>query len=162
MVASRLYWVRSFIEGHLAIMPAPQLEAVEGTVLHWKEEGVDIVVCLLESTEIAGLVRAEKGLCEELGLEFLWFPIKERSVPPLGAEFDALMEKVAKAVILGRSVAIHCRASIGRAPLVTAALLRHLNVEAEDALNMLAEARRAEVPQTEAQRQWILSYKPGN
>lgn len=157
MLGSPLYWIRGFAEGHIAIMPAPQLDTVERTVLHWREEGVDIVVCLLEEKEIGGLVATERDLCEELGLEFLWFPLRDRSVPSSVAEFDAFVAQLVNEIKLGKSIAVHCRAGIGRASLVAIALLTQLHIAAEDALNMVAEARNTEVPQTEEQRQWILA-----
>ena len=69
-----LYWIRGFRDGHLAIMPAPEPEGLERAILYWKEEGVDIVVSLLERAEVPGLVEAEGDLCDEIGLELLCFP----------------------------------------------------------------------------------------
>ena len=155
-----LYWIRGFTEGHLAIMPAPQAEGLERAILYWKEEGVDIVVSLLEWAEVPGLVEAESGLCEEIGLEFIWFPIRDGSVPPSASAFDALIAKLGDAVAMGKSVAIHCRAGVGRSALVASGVLNYLHIDAGAALDMVAEARKVEVPQTEEQRQWILSYRP--
>ena len=155
-----LYWIWGFTEGHLAIMPAPQLEGIEHAILHWKEEGVDIVVSLMEQAEVIGLVDAERALCEELGLEFVWFPIKDGSVPSSASGLDGLVARLADAIVLGKSVAIHCKAGIGRSALVATAVLKYLHIDAGAALDMVAEARKLEVPQTEEQRQWILGYQP--
>jgi protein-tyrosine phosphatase len=155
-----LYWIGGFTDGHLAIMPAPQPEDLERTILRWKEEGVDIVVSLLERAELPGLVEAEGGLCHEVDLEFLWFPIRDGSVPPSMDAFNALITRLGDAVAMGKSVAIHCRAGIGRSALVAASVLNYLHVESGAALDMVAEARKLEVPQTEEQRQWILGYHP--
>lgn len=155
-----LYWIRGFTEGQLAITPAPQLEGLERAILYWKEEGVDIVVSLLERTEVIGLVEAERGLCEEIGLEFLWLPIRDGSVPSSAAAFDTLISTLADAIMVGKSVAIHCKAGIGRSALVAAATLNYLHIDAGAALDMVAESRKVEVPQTEEQRQWILGYRP--
>jgi hypothetical protein len=155
-----LYWIRGFTDGHLAIMPAPQPEDLEHAILHWKDEGVDIVVSLLEQAELPGLVEAEGGLCGEIGLEFLWFPIRDSSVPSSMEAFNVLITKLGDAVAMGKSVAIHCRAGIGRSALVAAGVLNYLHVDTGTALDMVAEARKIEVPQTEEQRQWILGYRP--
>ncbi len=72
------------MDGHLAIMPAPQADGLERAILYWKEEGVDIVVSLLEQDEVPGLIEAEIGLCDEIGLDFLWFPIQGRICSFLG------------------------------------------------------------------------------
>jgi protein-tyrosine phosphatase len=154
-----LYWIRGFPDGHLAIMPVPQVEDLERATRHWKEEGVDIVVSLLEATEAAGIVRLEKELCEEVGLEFIWFPMKDGSVPSSKKAFGSLAVSLAEAIAVGKSVAIHCRAGIGRSSLVATAVMSYFHVDVEVALNMVAEARKAEVPQTEEQRQWILGYR---
>jgi protein-tyrosine phosphatase len=153
-----LFWIRGFTDGHLAIMPAPQLEDLERAVLHWKDEGVDIVVSLLEQTEILGLVEEENGLCDEVGLEFLWFPIRDGSIPPSAEAFGDLIAKLGDAIALGKSIAIHCRVGIGRSAMVAACVLSYLSVDAAAALDMIAEARKLEVPQTEAQRQWVLGF----
>jgi len=141
-------------------MPAPQPEALERAILLWREEGVDIVVSLLEQGELPGLVEAENGLCGEIGLEFLWFPIRDGSVPPSIDAFNTLIAKLGDAVAMGKSVAIHCRAGIGRSAMVAAGVLNYLHVDTGAALDMVAEARKFEVPQTEEQRQWILGYRP--
>ena len=153
-----LYWIYEVSDGRLAVTPAPNLETLRPTVWYWKEEGVDIVVCLLEASEIPGLVKEENYLCEEMGLEFLWFPLKDGSVPVSGDPFDGLIEKLTEAITQGKSVAIHCRAGIGRAPVVATALLCRLGIKPVEALDMVVKARRAKVPQTEEQRQWILTY----
>jgi hypothetical protein len=158
--ALRLYWIRGFADGHLAIMPAPQPEGLERAVLHWKDEGVDIVVSLLERAEVPGLVEAEGELCDEIGLEFLWFPIRDGSVPVSASTFNGLIARLGEAVKMGKSVAIHCRAGIGRSALVAVGVLNYLNIGTEAALDMVAEARKLEVPQTEQQRQWILGFQP--
>ena len=155
-----LYWIRGFTDGHLAIMPAPDLAGLERAVLHWKDEGIDIVVSLLEQAEVPGLVEAESDLCDEIGLDFVWFPIRDSSVPPSAEAFHALIMKLGDAITTGKSVAIHCRAGIGRSALVAAGVLSYLNVDAGAAIDMVAEARKVEVPQTEEQRQWILNYHP--
>ena len=155
-----LYWIRDLPDGHLAIMPAPPPEALERAVVYWKEEGVDIVVSLLELSEIPGLIEAEGGLCDEIGLEFLWFPIRDGSVPSSVATFNGLITRLGEAVAMGKSVAIHCRAGIGRSAVVAAGVLSYLHIETGAALDMVAEARKLEVPQTEEQRQWILDFQP--
>ncbi len=154
----RLYWIQGFTNGHLAIMPAPQPQDLERAVLHWKEEGVDVVVSLLEQAEIPGHVEDERGLCDEVGLEFMWFPIRDGSVPPSKPAFKTLIANLADAVEVGKSVAIHCRAGIGRSGLVAACVLNRLNIDAGVAMDLIAESRTIEVPQTEEQRQWVLGF----
>lgn len=140
-------------------MPAPRtLERIEETILRWKDDGIDTVVSLLEKLEMPGLTEAEADLCAEFGLEFLAFPIRDKTVPPSLERFAELARDVAEKVERGRAVAIHCRAGIGRSTTLAACVLICLGVNPEVALDMIADARGAEVPETEAQRQWILNF----
>lgn len=61
-------------------------------------------------------------------------------------------------LVAGRSIAIHCRAGIGRASLVAAAVLRMLGVSGEEALARISASRGLAVPDTEAQRQWVIDF----
>jgi protein-tyrosine phosphatase len=154
-----LFWINQFHDGNLAIMPAPRsLERLEETILRWKEDGIDCVVSLLERSEMPGLLEAEAALCEEFGIEFLSFPVRDKTVPPLLAPFAGLARELAGGIKRGRAVAIHCRAGIGRSTTLAACVLIYLGVDGEVALDMIADARGVEVPETEAQRQWILQF----
>src|SRR5579864_1315178 len=67
-----LFWINRYRDGNLAIMPAPRAaERLEDIILGWRTEGIDYVVCLLEPSEIPGLVDLENELCREFGMEFL-------------------------------------------------------------------------------------------
>jgi len=154
-----LFWINRFRDGNLAIMPAPRVvERMEDTILAWRNDGIDCVVSLLEPSEIPALDMAESELCREFGIEFLSFPIPDKSVPPSLDAFAGIVALLAGRISSGHSVAIHCRAGIGRSTTVAASVLIWLGVDAEVALDMIAEARGREVPETEAQRQWILAF----
>jgi len=82
MAEPRLYWIHQFAEGNLATMAAPRLDdQFENTILNWKDEGVDVVVSMLENSEIPNLLDAERALCEEFGMEFFSVPIRDKTVP---------------------------------------------------------------------------------
>jgi protein-tyrosine phosphatase len=154
-----LFWINRFPDGNLAIMPAPRsLERLEDTILSWKTDGIDSVVSLLEHAEMPGLSEAEAELCGEFGIEFLSFPMRDKSVPQSLERFAGLAKDVAGKVERGRAVAIHCLAGIGRSTILAACTLIYLGVNAEVALDMISDARGQEVPETEAQRQWILAF----
>ena len=154
-----LYWVNQFRDGNLAIMAAPRsLERLDAAILTWKNDGIDCVVSLVENSEMPGLIEAEAALCQEFGIAFQSFPIRDKSIPPSLEDFVGLVRRVADEISLGRAVAIHCRAGIGRSATLAACVLIWLGVNAEVALDMIAEARGIEVPETEAQRQWILKF----
>ena len=137
--------------------PRPN-ERLDDKILGWNQDGIDCVVSLIEPSELPGLTEAETELCQEFAIDFISFPIPDKSVPPSLESFSGLVEKLANEIAAGRAVAIHCRAGIGRSTTLAACVLIWLGVHAEDALDMIAEARGIEVPETEAQRQWILQF----
>ena len=157
--STEIYWINRFRDGNLAVMAAPRpQEPLEEKILGWKSDGVDCVISLIERFELPGLTEAEEALCEEFGIEFRSFPVRDKSVPSALSEFRALVQEIAQRVSEGGAVAIHCRAGIGRSTTLAACVLIQLGIHAEEAIDMIAEARGVEVPETEAQRQWILRY----
>ncbi|HTC83945.1 MAG TPA: dual specificity protein phosphatase family protein [Rhizomicrobium sp.] len=154
-----LYWINQFVKGNLAIMAAPRLdEQFEATILGWKDEGVDVIVSLLEEMELPNLTKAESSLCDEVGVEFISFPVRDKTVPDAIEPVAVIARHLAERIASGKSVAIHCRAGIGRSTTLAACVLIHLGVDGDIALDMIAAARGLEVPETEAQRQWVLSF----
>jgi protein-tyrosine phosphatase len=154
-----LYWINQFADGNLAIMGAPRLDdQFEATILAWQNEGVDVIASLIEDAELPYVNQAEKSLCEEAGIEFISFPVRDKTVPEDVAPFAAVARILAERVAGGKGVAIHCRAGIGRSTTLAACVLILLGVEGDVALDMISAARGLEVPETEAQRQWVLGF----
>jgi len=159
-LSTELFWINKFHDGNLAIMAAPRpSDNLEDTILGWRSDGIDVVVSLLEPSEAPGLTEAERQLCQEFGIEFLSFPIRDKTVPAVLDAFSSIVRLLAARISTGQGVAIHCRAGIGRSTTVAACILITLGVDAEVALDMIAEARGVEVPETDAQRQWILGFR---
>jgi len=90
-------------------------------------------------------------------MEFISFPIPDRGLPTSLRDATVLAKSVALQVRDGRAVAIHCRAGIGRSSLVAAGVLICSGVTAEDALRLITAARGIDVPDTEAQREWVMA-----
>lgn len=157
---SELYWIDAGTPRKLAIMARPRAgDWLEDEIHHWKRAGVEVVVSLLETEEIDDLdLRLEASLCLESGIEFLSFPIRDRGVPDDLAEALRFASKVAS---LGKAVAIHCRAGIGRSSIMAAAVLVSHGVDAEAALSAISAARRTQIPDTDEQREWVLSLDQG-
>jgi protein-tyrosine phosphatase len=57
-----------------------------------------------------------------------------------------------------RKVAIHCRQSLGRAPLVAVSLLVRTGMAPDDARKLIGEHRQRSAPDTEEQREWVRSF----
>ena len=110
---SELYWIDTSSAFKLAIMARPRAgDWLEDEVAHWKQSGVSTVVSLLEREEIDDLgLEMEAVLCEKNGIQYLSFPIPDRGVPD---DAGAAMQFAARVAKSGATIAIHCRAGIGR------------------------------------------------
>jgi protein-tyrosine phosphatase len=116
-----------------------------------------MVVCLLEDEEIDALgLGDEAALCRSHRIEYVGFPIKDRGVPPVVGEADRLSQTIASKVAGGASIAIHCRAGIGRSSVIAACVLIRLGCDPQSAFDRISKARGTPVPDTDEQREWII------
>lgn len=145
-----LNWIHIDVPGALAIMPRPRA----GDVRLWSEEGVQRVVSLLRPREEPG----EAAECQALGVTFVCHPIEDLSLPENEAACDALILELADRLRSGDRVAVHCEVGIGRSGLVCAATLVALGVDPVAAFERVSAARQRRVPDTEAQRQWVIRF----
>ncbi len=121
-----------------------------------KESGVDVIVSALEPEEAAELeLLLEEDCCRLSGVEFVSFPISDRSVPGSADAFDGLLDRVDQQLRKGKAVVVHCRAGIGRSSVIAASLLLQYGVSVAEAFDLLAEARGFPVPDTPDQREWV-------
>ena len=141
-------------------MPRPRAgEWLDDEVIGWRADGVDTVVSLLELSEILELgLEREAELSREHGIEFISFPIPDRGLPTSLRDAATLAQTLALQVCEGKAVAIHCRAGIGRSSLVAAGVLICSGLRADDALRLISVARGIDVPDTEAQREWVVAF----
>jgi protein-tyrosine phosphatase len=124
----------------------------------WRTAGVDVVVSLLTPDEVASLDLAdEERLCAANGIQFVSFPITDRSVPLSKPAVLALAARLAKDLAAGKNIAIHCRQGIGRAALIGASVLIQLGVDSDAAIQHISTARGCPVPETLEQKSWIMS-----
>jgi protein-tyrosine phosphatase len=154
---SRLRWIE--MPGRLAIMARPRADDwLELDVTEWRSSGVDLVVSLLEREEVSELgLQREAELCRECGIEFISFPIPDRGVPEILQASD-IARSIADGIASGRSIAVHCRAGIGRSSIIAACAMICLGIEASEALTLIRAARGVIVPDTEEQRDWIMAF----
>ena len=155
-----IHWIDASIGSRLAIMARPRAgDWLDDEIAGWKAEGVDVVVSLLEVEEVAELgLQREAELCRATGIRFVSFPIPDRGVPESQREAAELAESVAAEVAAGRSVAIHCRAGIGRSSVIAACALIHAGLGADAAFAAIARARGLSVPDTDEQRDWVALF----
>ena len=157
---SDLYWIPGMEPGKLAVMPRPRGGAwLKDEIEWWHEAGIRCVVSLLEAVEVQELeLEEEPALCASAGIEYLSLPIPDRSVPPSTPVFRQVVHKVCDYLAGGTTVALHCRAGIGRVTLLAGALLIQTGASSEDALQRISDARGLSVPDTEEQRRWLQNF----
>jgi protein-tyrosine phosphatase len=160
---SRLHWIEVPAAGRLAIAARPRAEDwLEAEVAEWKREGLKTVVSLLGSDEVVELkLEREHELCRAYGMDFLSFPIPDRGVPVDMEDVQQFVRSIADHIAGGRSVAIHCRAGIGRSSMIAACAMICLGIDAEQALASIAQARGLTVPDTDEQREWVMAFERG-
>jgi len=141
-------------------MPRPRAgEWLDDEITGWHTEGIDTVVSLLELAEASELgLEGEGELCREHGIEFISFPIVDRGSPASWRDARALAQSLELQLREGKAVAIHCRAGIGRSSLIAAGVLICSGLRADDALRLISLARGIEVPDTQAQREWVIAF----
>ena len=151
------FWVEAGTDLRLAIVPRPRgNDWLEDEVSQMKRAGVDVLVCMLQPDEAAELgLSAEAELCASGGIKFRSFPIPDRQTPSSTAAFAEFVEELQAEIHAGRSVAVHCRASIGRSSLLLAALLTAEGYTPDDAFRRLTKARGLQVPDTSDQIRWV-------
>lgn len=152
-----IYWIDGVPTGRLAIMARPRAgDWLEDEIAGWHEAGVDIVVCLLERYEVRELgLDREADLCRDNAIEFVAFPIPDRGVPESRRATVELAKRLVDHVRDGRSVAVHCRAGIGRSGLMAACVLGLTGIDTDLAFRAISDARGVAVPDTEQQRDWV-------
>lgn len=104
-------------------------------------------------------LHAEGSIASALGMEFLSVPIPDRELPESTVQFLQQVDPAIQAFLGGSSVVAHCRAGIGRSTLIVSTLLQSAGLGAEDTLARIETARGRVVPDTEAQRAWILALE---
>jgi protein tyrosine/serine phosphatase len=155
-----LYWIEGPWPGKLAISGRPRgNEWLEDEVDGWKASGIDTVVSLLTSDEEQDLgLEDEKRLSKLNGIEFIPFPVADRSVPPDFGKAVQLIRVIERDLTAGRIVALHCRQGIGRSALVAASVLVAAGVEPGTAFAGVGGARGCNVPETAEQRDWVIQF----
>lgn len=147
--------------GAFAIGPRPRGgDWLESDLAALRELGFRIVVSLLTAGEARELeLQDEPEVCQDLGLEFWTFPIVDMMVPADPAAFTQFTERLFEGISQGRQAYCHCRAGLGRAPLLGCSLLVRGGMTPEDSWGLLSAKRGHRVPETRQQREWVGSHR---
>jgi protein-tyrosine phosphatase len=121
--------------------------------------GFDVIVSLLRKDESNELGLTEEGsLAVGHGLDFINFPIRDYDVPEsMSATFE-LSKELLHRLKAGKTVGIHCRQSVGRAPLIAACLYVLAGESPELAFKKIETARRVPVPDTIEQKEFVSAF----
>jgi protein-tyrosine phosphatase len=157
---TELFWIEGPWPGRLAIMPRPRGgDWLEDEIRAWRTAGVDTVVSALCAEEVAELdLTEEAALCQANGIEFLDFPVTDRSVPESTQKTAEFVRPLLKLLGEGKKVAIHCRQGVGRSSLLAACVLTLAGMASEAAFDRIRQARGCEVPDTAEQRMWVARF----
>jgi protein-tyrosine phosphatase len=160
MFETTIHWVQGVEPHRLGLMARPRGgESLRDEVVAWRIASVDLVVSLLEFDEVRELeLKAQPQYCKEEGVAFRHFPIPDRGVPASGTETSILISEIFKMLNERKSVAIHCRAGIGRTGLVAACLGHRLGIARAEIFDLLSRSRGVKMPDTAEQIQWFEKY----
>ncbi len=122
---TQLSWIDGPWPGKLAVLPRPRGgDWLDDEMQSWQAAGAGAVASLLTEEEAASLdLTDEPRAARQHGMEFLSFPIVDRSVPPSRTETIAFVQKLTSLLNEGRNIVLHCRGGLGRAPLIAASSL---------------------------------------
>lgn len=131
--------------------------AVEAGLAAFAAAGASSVVTLVEETTLDAFGCPDLGaLARRAGLAWLHLPIADFSTPgddfvrswrDAGPGLHARLDR-------GETVAVHCRAGLGRTGTVAAMILIERGLEPADAVARVRSARPGTI-ETDAQRAWV-------
>jgi protein-tyrosine phosphatase len=138
-------------------MPRPRgadwLEEDSGLL---KAEGIGGIVSALEPDGSAELeLWQEADACRRGGIEFISFPIEDRSEQDSVEGFRGFLNAGKNNLRCHQAVVVDCRAGIGRGSILAASLLLQYGFPVADAFERLKQARGFPVPDTPGQREWV-------
>jgi len=156
-----VFWIEGSPAAALAIVLCPfGGPGLEDELRALKAAGVETLVSLLQKDEAEWLgLGAEEALAAKVGMEFLSHPIRDANVPKDAMAFREFAAGLAERLRAGERIALHCRGSIGRAPMTAACTLVHFGWKAKTALAAIEAARGCAVPDTDEQWKWIVGYR---
>lgn len=143
--------------GSITMMPKPPGgEQLSSYIQFLAQRGINVLVSLLQFEEINSFSLINEGThCETLDIEFINFQIKDHSIPQFFLPFNQLIEKLYADLKMGKNIAIHCYAGIGRTGLIAASLLIKTGLDVDSALIKLSKTRGLRVPETIEQISWL-------
>lgn len=152
-----VYWITGAPGTPLGIMPRPRGgDWLEDEIHSLRSQGVDVIASMLTPREVDELdLSAEEATCRSLGIQFLSFPINDRSVPGCTPSALDFVRSLSDLRSNGKAITIHCRAGIGRSSMIAAAVLAVDGATPTAVWRMIYRARGCAVPDTVEQVAWV-------
>ena len=156
-MSESIFWISSDHPGKLATAARPRgNDWLEDDILNFKNQGIGVIVCLLEEDELQELgLTQEEALCKSNGITFISFPIQDYSVPESVSQTKEVCLELSQYLKHGKSVVIHCRQGIGRSSIIAAVVLTYTGLTLSDALEKISNVRKLPVPETTQQKTWL-------
>lgn len=143
------------VQGKLWIMPCPSAGAAFDQLAAL---GITHVLSLLPDEEAAMLgMGQELDLCAAQGIGFVQYPIVDFGLPDVD-DFRKLIARIVVLLQAGESLAVHCRAGIGRSGMVAACTLVALGLGPNQARLAVSAARGINIPDTVEQTEFITTF----
>jgi protein-tyrosine phosphatase len=157
---AEIYWVTEISSARLATMPKPRGgDWLEDEIRSLRGMGVDVLVSLLIDEEIIELSLSDEALhCANNNVEFLRFPIPDHSVPPLNEKTAEFIRGLRERLAAGKSMAIHCRAGLGRSSMIAACVMVLAGINPNSVFDLIGAARGFTVPDTQEQRDLVAKF----
>lgn len=172
-------WITQNLQGNFALSQAPGKKIAKGRngkkfdrdlgndVKFIKENhNISVIVCLLNKYELRTIginLDDYKKLCEKNQIQLFVYPIVEMGVPQdeMKTFHLEVIEKIAKEIISGRNILIHCRGGIGRAGTIASCLLLFLKIfeSAMEAIKFLRSIRDKRCVESKKQYDFIEEYR---
>ena len=157
---TQVFWTKEKYPGRIALVPRPRGgEWLEDEAAAWSIAGIDVIVSMLEAEEIESFDLEREGeFSQSNGIEFISLQVKDRSIPKVDESFLRVIEQLKTLLLNGKNIGIHCRQSVGRAPLLAAVLMISFGINPTEAFRQLSVVRGVEVPETDEQRKWAKRF----
>jgi len=120
----------------------------------------DLLVSLLEEHEFKALkIHDLRERVTTHGIEMLWYPIPDGSVPTSIEKLVEVVDRIVKALGKGQTVVIHCMGGLGRTGLVAAAcLLATTDLTPREVIEIVRRARPGAVNE-DGQEKYVETFR---
>ena len=138
-----------------------QIIGIENTLKIFKNNHIDIIVSLLETSELKSL--GCDNLTKEIELNnFVWFhfPITDFDIPTKNSlsELNLLLSDLDKFLKKEKNIIIHCKAGLGRTGTIASLLLTKLGISTKNAVQYIRKYRPGSID-TDEQKNFVLNWK---